>query len=290
MDRRQDRAPDRRLSGCSWPAANRRSRRSACSACCCGWRNPAHVRNRAVEARPVRAAAPDVLSCIGLLGIPLGTIISIVILIYIFKPGVKLLFSDKPVESFSPRNRRRRGRDHLVERHDVIVAAAAVLVMVFVIGIVAAIAVPGLLRARMSGNEAVAIGQLRAFTSAETSYAMGNRCSSIARNACCGRPSASPAIGSGVSPGASRREEWLPLRVPSRPGAGGASRRRVAQQPDVLRGDGHAHHEQYRQPAVLCGSNWRGALGAADRGASFGHLVLSGSLGRYPLKVRRADG
>ena len=35
------------------------------------------------------------------------------------------------------------------------------LIVVAVIGIIAAIAVPGLLRARMSGNEASAIGSIR---------------------------------------------------------------------------------------------------------------------------------
>jgi len=44
------------------------------------------------------------------------------------------------------------------------------LIVVAIIGIVAAIAVPGLLRARMSGNESSAIGSLRAINSAEASY------------------------------------------------------------------------------------------------------------------------
>jgi type IV pilus assembly protein PilA len=44
------------------------------------------------------------------------------------------------------------------------------LVVVAIIGIVAAIAVPGLLRARMAGNEASAIGSLRAVNSAELTY------------------------------------------------------------------------------------------------------------------------
>ena len=50
------------------------------------------------------------------------------------------------------------------------------LIVVAIIGIIAAIAVPGLLRARMSGNEAAAIGSLRAINSAEASYssASGN--------------------------------------------------------------------------------------------------------------------
>lgn len=45
------------------------------------------------------------------------------------------------------------------------------LIVVAIIGIIAAIAIPGLLRARQSGNEASAIGSLRAISSAEAAYA-----------------------------------------------------------------------------------------------------------------------
>src|SRR2546423_2106775 len=44
------------------------------------------------------------------------------------------------------------------------------LIVVAIIGIIAAIAVPGLLRARMSGNEASAIDSMRAVNSAESTY------------------------------------------------------------------------------------------------------------------------
>ena len=44
------------------------------------------------------------------------------------------------------------------------------LIVVAIIGIIAAIAIPGLLRARMSGNEASAIGSVRAVNSAQASY------------------------------------------------------------------------------------------------------------------------
>ncbi len=44
------------------------------------------------------------------------------------------------------------------------------LIVVAIIGIIAAIAVPGLLRARMSGNEASAIGSMRAVSSAQAAY------------------------------------------------------------------------------------------------------------------------
>ena len=45
------------------------------------------------------------------------------------------------------------------------------LIVVAIIGIIAAIAVPGLLRARQSGNEASAIGSVRAINSAQATYA-----------------------------------------------------------------------------------------------------------------------
>ena len=45
------------------------------------------------------------------------------------------------------------------------------LIVVAIIGIIAAIAVPGLLRARMSGNESSAIGSLRSMNSAQSTFA-----------------------------------------------------------------------------------------------------------------------
>lgn len=47
------------------------------------------------------------------------------------------------------------------------------LIVVGIIGLLAAIAVPGLARARQSGNEASAVGSLRAISSAQVSYAAG---------------------------------------------------------------------------------------------------------------------
>ena len=44
------------------------------------------------------------------------------------------------------------------------------LIVVAIIGIVAAIAVPGLLRSRMSSNEASALGSLRTINSGQASY------------------------------------------------------------------------------------------------------------------------
>lgn len=130
-----------------------------------------------------------VSACLGLFAIPVGTIISIAILIYLNKPGVKLLFSGTPVESMTPDEQALVAATATSSgAATVIIAAVAVLVLIAFIGIVAAIAIPGLLRARIAGNEAVAIGQLRAFTSAETSYALGNRML-FDRQECLVRPS-----------------------------------------------------------------------------------------------------
>ena len=48
------------------------------------------------------------------------------------------------------------------------------LIVVAIIGIIAAIAVPGLLRARMSGNEASAIGSMRAINSSQAAFSSAN--------------------------------------------------------------------------------------------------------------------
>src|SRR4029077_13552105 len=43
-----------------------------------------------------------VYSWIGVIGFPLGTLISTLILVYLYKPGVKVLFAEKPVSQLTP--------------------------------------------------------------------------------------------------------------------------------------------------------------------------------------------
>ena len=60
----------------------------------------------------------------------------------------------------------------------VVLVALGIVGAIPIAGIIAAIAIPGLLRARISGNEASAIGSLRAISAAQDTYA--SRCSGFA--------------------------------------------------------------------------------------------------------------
>ena len=71
------------------------------------------------------------------------------------------------------------------------------LIVVAVIGIIAGIAVPGLLRARMSGNEASALSSLRVINSAQLNYI--TNCSSSLGYSPSTANLASPPIGGGQS-------------------------------------------------------------------------------------------
>lgn len=113
-----------------------------------------------------------VLACIGLLAIPVGTIVSALILYYMFRPGIRALFSGKTAAEFTPAERAEiaavtQGSQAVV----IIVVVLVALGAVAVIGIIAAIAVPGLLRARIAANEAAAVGSMRSIVSAEVAYA-----------------------------------------------------------------------------------------------------------------------
>ena len=120
--------------------------------------------------KPFGRTCQFVLSILWLLSIPIGTLIGAMTMYYLTRPGVALLFSGKAPAALSPEQR------SLVDRES---RGGALLVALIVciglggiamIGILAAVAIPGLLAARMAGNEVVAIGRLRGMSSAQTVY------------------------------------------------------------------------------------------------------------------------
>ena len=69
----------------------------------------------------------------------------------------------------------------------IVLAAVSILIMPMVIGIVAAIAIPSLLRARVSANEAAALGDVRTVIAAEAAYQTENA-GYFDRLECLGKP------------------------------------------------------------------------------------------------------
>lgn len=125
--------------------------------------------------KPYGRTLQIVSSVVGLIGIPIGTVISILILVYMFKPGTRVLFSETPVSRLSAADIEEVRKLH---QSSGALVAVVVVVMLFAVvaflGIIAAIAIPSLLRARVSANEAAAIGDIRTVISAQTAYASSN--------------------------------------------------------------------------------------------------------------------
>jgi hypothetical protein len=116
-----------------------------------------------------------VLASLGLIGVPCGTLVSLLVLLYLLKPGVKVLFSGRSAEQLTPQEAQDVGG--LQQSSTVVVVVVSVvcfLAAVAMIGIVAAIAIPSLLRARIAANEADAIGDLRTVVSSEVVYQQAN--------------------------------------------------------------------------------------------------------------------
>jgi type II secretory pathway pseudopilin PulG len=108
-----------------------------------------------------------------LLAFPLGTVVAILILFYMYKPGIKMLFSGKRVDEYTNGELQQIADVARSSTSSAVLIAAVVGVAVLIlVGIIAAIAVPGLMRARASGNETAAIGSLLAINSAQAVFAI----------------------------------------------------------------------------------------------------------------------
>jgi hypothetical protein len=113
-----------------------------------------------------------VFAWMGVLVFPIGTILAILVLIYLFKPGIKILFSGRPAHELSAEEAAHvAALRHRSSITTVVVAVAVVVALILVTGVAAAIVMPSLLRARVAGNEAAAIGSLRTVNSAQAAFA-----------------------------------------------------------------------------------------------------------------------
>jgi len=116
------------------------------------------------------------LSIVGLLAIPLGTVISILILVYMFRPGVVLLFSGRKPEEFTPAEAqvlRTQGGGESGATVAVVVVAGLFLFIMFA-GIVAAIAIPNLINAIQRGKQKRTIADMKTVAAAVEAYAVDN--------------------------------------------------------------------------------------------------------------------
>jgi type II secretory pathway pseudopilin PulG len=115
------------------------------------------------------------LSFLGLPAIPLGTFLSVLVLWYLFRPGVKLLFSETPPAHLVPWEIEEIGRLQRTSTLAVVLLAVLLpLLLLALSGVIAAVAVPSLLKAQVSANEASALADARAIVEAERAYAAAN--------------------------------------------------------------------------------------------------------------------
>ncbi len=119
-----------------------------------------------------------VLAVIGLLGIPLGTIISILLLIYFTRPHIKLLFAGKRLDQLTPEETALLSQTASSAGSGAAVAIAVivvVLVIVAIVGILAAIAIPNLLTAMERSKQKRTMADIRSIAaSVEVSRASQN--------------------------------------------------------------------------------------------------------------------
>ncbi|MCU0304247.1 MAG: zinc ribbon domain-containing protein [Thermoanaerobaculales bacterium] len=114
------------------------------------------------------------LAIVGLLGIPVGTIISILILVYLFRPEVKLLFSGRSPEELAPHELALLARAS-GSGPSIVAIIVGLLVALFLCGIVSAIAIPNLVNAINRGRQKRTLADIRTIALATEAYAVDHR-------------------------------------------------------------------------------------------------------------------
>ena len=123
--------------------------------------------------RPWGRTMQIVLAVIGLIGFPVGTVISGLILYYLFRPGIKVLFSGKPATELSP-DERASLAELSASGVSVITVIIVILVVVGLCGILSAIAIPNLLNAINRGRQKRSMADMRLIATAVEAYKVDN--------------------------------------------------------------------------------------------------------------------
>jgi general secretion pathway protein G len=114
-----------------------------------------------------------IFAFIGLLGFPLGTLVSILILVYFFSDGVKILFSGKTPDQLTDSEAVILAQQPSMGIVLALIAAVGVIGIV-VMGIVSAIAIPNLLNAIDRGKQKRTVADLRSIGTAIEEYSIDN--------------------------------------------------------------------------------------------------------------------
>ncbi|HKS22401.1 MAG TPA: hypothetical protein VJZ76_06365 [Thermoanaerobaculia bacterium] len=117
-----------------------------------------------------------VLAGIGLLALPLGTIISVLILVYFTRPHVKILFSGKRRDQLTPEETAimAASAGSGGGASGVVIALVAVVVIIGFIGIMAAIAIPNLLTAMQRAKQKRTMADIRSLAVSVEEYKAAN--------------------------------------------------------------------------------------------------------------------
>lgn len=121
--------------------------------------------------KPFGRTLQIVLAVIGLLGFPVGTIISLMILYFMWRPGIKLIFSGRDVASFSQSERGEIQRTQSGGGVLIVIIIVIVMATCFA-GLIAAIAIPNFLNAVDRGRQKRTMADIQSLATSVEAYAV----------------------------------------------------------------------------------------------------------------------
>jgi type II secretory pathway pseudopilin PulG len=127
--------------------------------------------------RPFGRILQIILAILALTAIPIGTIVGIFVLIYMFKPEIKTLFSGKAVNELQPNEITQLSKlQKSGSAAGVVVALVAIFFIgIALIGIIAAIAIPNLLSAIQRSKQKRTMADMRSIAVACEAYGTDNK-------------------------------------------------------------------------------------------------------------------